>query len=189
MRLFLFLAAACPFSYPAIAQTQNQRTDDKAALKQAPWPLQLEMRVPFEPTAFPSGSYVYLMYELHLTNFMPMPVSLGRIEVLDADSGRSRPIATFETAQLETMLQPLSGKALSDPKAKLVIADGQSAIAFISIARERDSHVPNRLLHRVTTSYAPEEGAVISTRHTELHVIGPPLEGADWLADDGARQR
>ena len=185
MRLFLFLAAACIFSYPGIAQTQNQRTDDKAAIKQAPWPLQLEMRVPFEPTAFPSGPHVYLMYELHLTNFMPMPVSLGRIEVLDADSGKSRPIVTFETAQLETMLQPLGGKTLSDPKAKLVITDGQSAIAFISIALERDSHVPNRLLHRVTTSYAPEEGAVISTHHTELHVIGPPLEGPDWLADDG----
>ena len=116
MRLFILLAAACLFSCPTIAQTQNQRPDNKAAAKQAPWPLQLEMRVPFEPTAFPSGQHVYLMYELHLTNFMPMPVSLSRIEVLDADAGTSKPIATFETAQLETMLQPLGGKALSDPK-------------------------------------------------------------------------
>jgi hypothetical protein len=59
------------------------------------------MRVPFEPTAFPSGPHVYLMYELHLTNFMPMPIALGRIEVFDPDSRTSKPIATFETAQLE----------------------------------------------------------------------------------------
>jgi hypothetical protein len=31
------------------------------------------MRVPFEPTPFASGLHVYLIYELHQTNFMPMP--------------------------------------------------------------------------------------------------------------------
>lgn len=155
------------------------------AAKRPPWPLQLEMRVPFEPTAFPSGPHVYLMYELHLTNFMPMPISLSSIEVLDADGGTSKPIATFDTVQLETMLQPLGGKALSDPKDKLVIADGQTTIAFMELTFDHGSHIPDRLLHRVTTSYAPEEGAVISTHHTELHVLGSPVEGADWLADDG----
>jgi hypothetical protein len=92
------------------------------------------MRVPFEPTAFPSGPHVYLMYELHLTNFMPMPVSLSRIDVIDADAGTSQPVATFEALQLEAMLQPLGGRAVSDPKDRLVIADGQSAIAFMSVA-------------------------------------------------------
>ena len=83
------------------------------------------------------------------------------------------------------MLQPLGGKALSDPKDRLVIADGQSAIAFMSVEFDRSSHVPDRLLHRVSTAYAPEEGAAISTHHTELRVLGPPVEGADWLAEDG----
>jgi hypothetical protein len=143
------------------------------------------MRVPFEPTAFPSGSHVYLMYELHLTNFMPMPIPLSRIEVLDADARNAQPIATFETGQLETMLQPLGGKTFSHPKDRLVIGDGQSAIVFMSIAFDRSSHIPDRLLHRVATAYAPEEAAVISTHHTELRVLGPPVEGADWLAEDG----
>jgi hypothetical protein len=143
------------------------------------------MRVPFEPTAFPSGPHVYLMYELHLTNFMPRPILLSRIEVLDADPGNAPPIATFETEQLETMLQPLGGKTFSDPKDRLVIGDGQSAIVFMSIAFDRGSHIPDRLLHRVTTAYAPEEAAVISTHHTELRVLGPPVEGGDWLAEDG----
>ncbi|HEY3619383.1 MAG TPA: M23 family metallopeptidase, partial [Candidatus Sulfotelmatobacter sp.] len=164
---------------------QNQPSDSKTAAKQPPWPLQFEMRVPFEPTAFPSGSHVYLMYELHLTNFMPMPIPLSRIEVLDADARNAQPIATFETGQLETMLQPLGGKTFSDPKDRLVIGDGQSAIVFMSIAFDRSSHIPDRLLHRVATAYAPEEAAVISTHHTELRVLGPPVKGADWLAEDG----
>ncbi len=185
MRPFILFAIACFCSCPATAQTRNQGSDNKAAAKQAQWPLQLEMRVPFEPTAFPSGGHVYLMYELHLTNFMPMPISLSRIEVLDADVETSKPIATFATAQLETMLQPLGGKTFSDPKDRLVIGDGQSAIVFMEVVFDRGSHIPDRLLHRVTTSYAPEEGAVISTHHTELHVLQPPVEGADWVADDG----
>jgi hypothetical protein len=83
------------------------------------------------------------------------------------------------------MLQPLGGKTLSDPKERLVIADGQSAIAFMSVAFDRSSHVPDRLLHHVSTVDSAAEGAVIPTHHTELHVLGPPVEGANWLAADG----
>src|ERR1700728_4453528 len=71
IRQYVLFAAACLCSYPAIAQAQNQSSYNKTAPNRPPWPLQVEMRVPFEPTAFPSGPHVYLMYELHLTNFMP----------------------------------------------------------------------------------------------------------------------
>jgi hypothetical protein len=185
MRLCILLAVACLCACPTIAQTQNQASDSKTAANRPPWPLQLEMRVPFVPTAFPSGPHVYLMYELHLTNFMPIPVSLSRLDLFDGDTGTARPVATFDVAQLETMVQPLGGKTFSDPKDRLVIGDGQSAIVFVSVVFDRGSHIPTRLLHRVTTSYVPEEGAVISTHQTELRVLGPPVEGAGWLADDG----
>ena len=189
MRLLILLGAASLCSCPTIAQPDNQLTGNsqaqnlrpdnkKSAAKPAPWPPQLEMRVPFEPTAFPSGPHFYVMYELHLTNFGASPLSLSRIEVLDADAGAAQPIATFETEQLEVMLQPLGGKTLSDPKERLVIADGQSAIAFMSVALDRSSHMPDRLLHHVSTVDSEAEGAVIATHHTELHVLGPPIEGA-----------
>ena len=127
MRLFILLAAACLCSCPTIAQTQNQQSDSKnSAAKPAPWPPQLEMRMPFEPTACPSGSHIYVMYELHLTNFGTTPLSLSRIEVLDADAGAAQPIATFEAEQLEAMLQPLGGKTPSAPKERLVIARAPS---------------------------------------------------------------
>ena len=182
MRQYILFAAACLCSYPAIAQTPS---DNKAAANRPPVATTGRNARAVRAPAFPSGPHVYPMYELHLTNFMPMPISVSRIDVLDADAGTAQPIATFEAAQLETMLQPLGGRALSDPKDRLVIADGQSVIAFMSVAFDRGSHIPDRLLHRVTTAYAPEEGAALSTHHTELHVLGPPVEGADWLADDG----
>jgi len=196
MRLLILLGAASLCSCPTIAQpddrltgnsqAQNLRSDNKnSAVKPAPWPPQLEMRVPFEPTAFPSGPHFYVMYELHLTNFGTTPLSLNRIEVLDADTGATQPIATFEAEQLEAMLQPLGGRTLSDRKERLVIADGQSAIAFMSVAFDRSSRIPDGLLHHVSTVDSAAEGAVIATHHTELHVLGPPVEGASWLAADG----
>src|SRR2546430_4140576 len=101
MRLLILLGAASLCSCPTIAQpddqltgnsqAQNLRSDNNnSAVKPAPWPPQLEMRVPFEPTAFPSGPHFYVMYELHLTNFGTTPLSLNRIEVLDADRSEER---------------------------------------------------------------------------------------------------
>ena len=66
-----------------------------------------------------------------------------------------------------------------------MIANGRSAIVFMSIAFDRGSHIPNRLLHHVITTDSVAEGAVIATHRTALHVLGPPVEGANWLAADG----
>src|SRR6266487_6232960 len=86
---------------------EDLQSPQNKASKPAQWPLQLEMRVPFEPTAFPSGPHFCVLYELHLVNFGPTPLSLNRIEVLDADAGTAHPIASFEAEALEAMLQPL----------------------------------------------------------------------------------
>jgi hypothetical protein len=195
MRWLILFAVAAFCSCPGIAQPNYQLMDDsqlrsaprsdnqQAATTPAPWPVQLEMLVPFEPTAFPSERRIYLMYELHLTNFGTAPLYVSRIEVLEADAARS--LATFEAEQLETMFQPLGGKALADTKGIPVIADGRSAIVFMSIAFDRGSHIPDRLLHHVITTDSMAEGAVIGTHHTPLHLLGPPVEGANWLAADG----
>ena len=46
-------------------------------------PMQLELRVPFEPTAFTSAGRAVVMYELNLTNFSDKAIELRRIEVFD----------------------------------------------------------------------------------------------------------
>jgi hypothetical protein len=167
-------------------QVQNVPSDNKQSSASAnPLPLQLEMRVPFEPTAFPSGSHSYVLYEVHLTNFATTPLTVSRIDVLDADAAGADPVATFGAEQLESMLQPLGGKVISAPEEKLVIAPGQSSIAFMFVEFARGSHLPDRLRHRVTTTDGTAEGAVIVTHHTALHVLGPPVEGGEWMAADG----
>jgi hypothetical protein len=59
----------------------------------SPQPLQLEMRVPFEPSALPIDGRTILAYELHLTNFTGNPLTLSRIEVLSVEAAALRLIA------------------------------------------------------------------------------------------------
>jgi hypothetical protein len=110
------------------------------------FPLQFEMHVPFAPTAFPSGGRTYLMYELCLTNFGTSPHSLNRIEVLDADAKDDQPVATFEAGPLAAMLEPIGDQADSNT-VHTKIAAGRTVVVFMSIALDRNTHVPNKLLH------------------------------------------
>ena len=146
----------------------------QARSETAPWPLQLEMRVPFEPSAFPSAGRTYLAYELYLTNFSKDSLALLRVEVLDAETPSDRPIAAFEGAEFDALLQPVGAR----------LAPGGSVVVFIWVAFEPGVRVPNKLRHRVVTADATAEGAVIGTHHTALKVLGNPVQGSNWLASD-----
>ncbi|MDP9227402.1 MAG: M23 family peptidase, partial [Actinomycetota bacterium] len=175
--LVLWATLACA------AGTDAQRATDPVP---SSWPPPLEIRGPFEPTAFKSASRTYLTYELHLRNFATNPVTLSRVEVLDADTAGAEPIAAFEAQQLDTLLQPVgvqAGAGASDAHRQL--AAGGSIILFVSIAFEQGARVPTTLRHRVHTSEYVAEGAVIGTHHTELRVLGPPLTGAEWRVGSG----
>lgn len=150
------------------------------------WPLPLELRVPFEPTAFPSAGRTYLIYELYLRNFTTNPLTLRRVEVLDADTIGTEPIAAFQDEQLDTLLQTVGAQTPAEGSGNSrQLAGGGSVVVFLCIALDRGAHVPNKLRHRVLTADSAAEGAVIGTHHTKLHVLGSPVKGSDWLADDG----
>ena len=197
MRPFIFLGVAALCLCPALAQSSSQSTEkpqspaqtrpdsEPRAPKLPPFPIQLEMHVPFAPTAFPSGGRFYLLYELHLTNFGQAPLPMNRIELLDADASEGKPLVTFEAGQLETMVQYVGGKAAANPKESTVIAGGQSAIIFMMTAFDHDSQIPRKVLHQVVIGDFIAEGAIITTNSPALRVLGPPLEGENWLAADG----
>ena len=144
------------------------------------------MRVPFAPTAFPSDGRSYLAYELYLTNFGANPITLRRVEVLDADGLAAAPIASFEAGQLDALVQPIGTQSSTDGSSDLrQLGGGRSVVVYLWIAREHGASVPNHLRQRVTTAEFVAEGAVIATHHRELLVLGPPVMGTNWLADDG----
>jgi murein DD-endopeptidase MepM/ murein hydrolase activator NlpD len=144
-------------------------------------PLQLEMRVPFEPTAFPSAGRTHLTYELHLTNFTGNPLTLSSIEVLDADAAARKPIAVFEGEGLDGLLQSLGARATGTSRQ---IAGGGTVVVFMWVDFEPGAQVPKQLRHRVLTADNAAEGAYILTHHTELKVLRSPVQGSNWLASD-----
>ncbi|OWK69902.1 hypothetical protein CBW18_14960 [Pedobacter sp. AJM] len=145
------------------------------------FPIQLEMRVPFAPTAFRSGSYNHLIYELYLTNFSSTPLKLHQIALIDPRASKAKPIITFDTAQLQPMVKPL-GATDSD---KLMLAGGQTAVIYIEAITDLRHPFPESLAHRVITTTDSLEGAIISTHQSHLQVLGPPLQGSSWTAVDG----
>ena len=149
--------------------------------KLAPFPLQMETRVPFDPTLFPSEGRSWPFYEMHLTNFSSSPLSLDRIEVADPESA-AQPLAVFDGKQLQSMITLLTA---GSPTTPLQVAGGETIIVFISVSFQKDARVPDHLIHRIVASGGTAECAVISTHHTPLQVLAPPVEGANWLADDG----
>jgi len=140
------------------------------------FPLQLAMRVPHEPTAFPSAGRMHVFYELYLTNFSSAPLDVRRIEVLDDSTDRAT--AVFEGKELGVRWQSVG----IDSKAEELPAGG-TAVVFLSVRFEPGAPMPTRLIHRLTTDTTTVQGAVIAVHHTSL-VLGPPVRGADWLASD-----
>ena len=190
----LFLAVSlctCPLMSQAKLSTvdytlqPSQASSGTAVSKPFAFPLQLEMRVPFDPTAFRNGLNSYLLYELYLTNFAQTPITLNRIDVLDADVTEVPPIGGFDATQLEAMVQGYGAKTTGNPKEKLTLPPGQSVVVFMSVVVNRKAPLPSKLIHRVIAADSMVQGAEISTRHNALHVLSPPVEGANWLAADG----
>jgi hypothetical protein len=141
-----------------------------------PIPMQLELRVPFEPTAFPGAGRAVLMYELHLTNFSNEAIDLRRIEVLDVDETDGRPLAAFDGEQIDSMLQ--------NPGPRQVNA-GATVVVFMQVALDSKARMPKTLRHRVSSVDSSVEGAVIGTHRTSLKLLEPPVRGTGWHAYDG----
>lgn len=147
-------------------------------------PSPLEMRVSFDPTAFPSGGRTYLFYELSVKNGGSDPVNLHRLEVVGGNRENSEPVAVFEGAELDAML-PSAGATVTDGESRIDLAPGAGTIVFVLVALDETARVPKELLNRVHVGDSVALGPVIETHHTPLKMFGPPVEGPNWRAGDG----
>lgn len=148
--------------------------------------VQLEIRTPMEPTAFPSGGRQYLVYELHLRNMGDAPLDLESIEVLSSDVPGGAPIARFDSERLASLLDPRGTRSQAEGAAgPLQLASGRGAVAFLCLAFDRQVPVPGGLRHRVQSGEWTAEGPVIATRSTPLRVLAPPVAGPGWIANGG----
>jgi len=161
-----------------------------AAAGKSKWPPepQLEMRVQYAPTAFPSPSGSFLVYELRIANLSKTPVTLRRLDVRDAADAAAAPIASFEGDPLDAVLQHFGNPAVGEqmPTADnnyRTLAAGEIALVYLTISPAR---VPDSLVHRLYTTEDSIEGAFTTTHAVKLLELGPPLAGGPWRALSGA---
>jgi peptidase M23-like protein len=160
----------------------------------ATWPPEplIEMTVRHAPTAFAGGGSTFLVYEIRVTNLSTAPVTLRRVEVTGAATN-GKPIASYEGAELDAILQHFSNPAVGDkmPTAGSdyrQMAAGESAEIFLTIPLASGTSVPDSISHRLVTADAAVEGAAVTTHGDALRVIGAPVEGGIWHAYSGAAQ-
>jgi Peptidase family M23 len=157
----------------------------EASAPVSPFPLQLELRVPFEPTAFPSNGSTYLVYELYLTNLSSSPITIRRVEVLSSNDGAIHPVAAFEGQELDALLNPVNAPEHTNTYTPRQLGAGSTIVAFMWLSFGSGTNVPSLLRHRVVTADDSVEGAIIGTHRTKLQILAPPLQGGNWLASDG----
>jgi hypothetical protein len=150
-----------------------------------------QVEVPNAPAPVKADGKVYLLYELHITNFRAANLELMRIEVL-SDDGKAQTIASYQDTELSGMLhRPGAPADLAD---KRNIGGGLRAVVFVHLVFNSEADMPKALRHRVV--FKPNEtmlkegggvveGARVSVRQSKPLVISSPLRGAGWLAANG----
>jgi hypothetical protein len=146
-------------------------------------PILLEVRddpVPFQG----SDGRTHLVYELRMTNFTSANASVKQVEVL-GDGGT---IATLDTAQIATRLQPFGKRDAASE-----IPGGTGAQLFIHLNLADAQAVPKKLSHRIQlhADAGPpgqqdfsETGGEVAVDFQQVAVIAPPLRGAGYISAD-----
>jgi len=158
----------------------------------------VQVDCPFPPIAVKvaqkAGESRVLAYELNITNFDVVPLTLKQMEI-------------FGEGNKEHLLAAISGDALpafmvevgssGAPKKPQVIEPGRRAVIFLWVELAPGTLLPRNLSHRmVFVAESPTTGSTDITESTledfpvpvnpeTLPVLSPPFDGGIWLAGDG----
>jgi hypothetical protein len=146
-----------------------------------------------QPVPFALDKRTALVYELHVTNFDAVPLTLKRIEI-------------FANAKNGDSLQTLAGEGLSAAMERIgshhakdaqTIEPGARSVVYLWIELQPNHPVPTSLRHRLTfqpatqandgstTPDATLEDFPVLISHDAVPVLSPPFNGGTWLAGDG----
>jgi pimeloyl-ACP methyl ester carboxylesterase len=133
-----------------------------------------------------SDGQVHLVYELLLTNALPVPVSVSEVEVVDADSGTS-----LLRLSGETLLAAMS-LATRPETPDVVLPPASVGVVWLDVPLVSESDVPAAVTHRLTITPPPDvpvpasllsfTGAEVAVDQRPPVILGAPLTGSGWAA-------
>ena len=136
-----------------------------------------------------------LVYELHVTNFDTVPLTLKRLDI-SADEESAPPLTTLADAALaadmirvgDAMAMPDSATGAAD--ARMTTPGGRSVI-FIWIELPPNQPLPLTLKHQMifsaagSASDATLENFQVPVSRDPAPTLAPPFNGGSWVAGDG----
>lgn len=141
-----------------------------------------------------------LVYELHVTNFDAVPLTLKRLEVFAGDESTGPIASVDEKALAAAMIRVGSAMMPSGEHGSLVdvgrvIEPGARSVIYMWITLPASGTVPARLRHRMIFSAATTGGGnsadatledlQVPISHDAVLTLRPPFHGGVWLAGDG----
>lgn len=160
----------------------------------------VEVICPAPPIPVRIDTRQVLVYELHVTNFDSVPLTLKRLEIF-ANQESSAPLLTLADASLsatitqvgEAMAMSMPSQADSTAAAKdvRVIVPGSRSVIFLWIELPAKRSLPNTLKHRMVFSAAGSatdailEDFQVPVSQDSIPALAPPFNGGTWLAGEG----
>jgi len=156
----------------------------------------VEVVCPAPPIPVRIDKQQVLVYELHVTNFDTVPLTLKRFEVL-ANEENSGVLSTLADATLsEAMIRVGEVMVMSDSDGGVrdarVIEPGGRSVIYVWIELQPNRSVPASLKHRMV--FSPAAGNTVDTTLEDFQVsvsresvptLIPPFKGGIWLAGEG----
>ena len=145
----------------------------------------------FSPVPVKLAEQQVLVYELHITNFDMVPLTLNRLEVF-ADSDQSQPLSILSGHGLSTVMLEV-GSDMS-AKGSPTIAPGKRAVIFMWIKEATDKRPPAVLRHRMvfatgtpgsTSGETALEDFPVAVSPDPVPLLESPFDGGVWFAGNG----
>jgi hypothetical protein len=160
----------------------------------------VEVVCPSPPIPVTIGKNKVLVYELHLTNFDVVPLTLKRISIFAARENPD-PLAILEGEKLSTatirigapmMMSRGSGAASGNTR---TLDPGGRNVIFLWIELPANKSAPANLRHQLVFSSTPAgtdkpsdatlEDFPVPVDQNPVPVLSPPFDGGIWLAGNG----
>lgn len=156
----------------------------------------VEVVCPSPPVPVRTNKQQVLVYELHVTNFDTVPLTLKRLEVF-ANEESNGALITLADATLsagmtrvgEAMMMDDSSSAAKDAQ---VVKPGARSVIFVWIELQSNRSVPASLKHRMVFSAgagsatdATLEDLQVPVSRDSVLTLAPPFSGGTWLAGNG----
>jgi hypothetical protein len=172
----------------------NSKLDNILLHAQTRSDLPIALEVPIAPTPVKGNEKINIAYEIHLTNFRALDLTLKRIEVYVDD--KDLPIANLEGAELENCL--FRPGITSDSTDVCLIKGGMRSIVYMWLTVEEEANLSNILYHRLYFTLKNSAGEDIervvndfpvAVRFEKPLVLNPPVFSGDWLLANGPDHR